>query len=54
MLGQGLLPTRYHHIVDMMPDAELKSFLNTQQSRVEAMIKVLPSHEDFLSAYVRS
>ena len=52
MLGQGLRPKRYHHIVDMMPDAELKAFLNTQRSRVEAMVKVLPSHQDFLSAYL--
>jgi hypothetical protein len=35
-----------------MPEAELKAFLNTQRSRVEAMVKVLPSHQDFLSAYL--
>ena len=53
MLGQGIRPERYHHIVDMMSDAELNDFLNKQRRQVEQMVKVLPKHQDFLSAYLK-
>ena len=51
MLGQGIMPERYHHIVDMMSDSELREFMERQKKKVEQILNVLPSHQDFLSAY---
>lgn len=51
MLGQGVSPLRYHHIVDMMQKDELIQFIHQQESRVENILEALPSHQKFLEAY---
>jgi tryptophan halogenase len=51
MLGQGLTPTSYHPIVDMMSDHELQQFMRHQLQRVELVIKQLPDHNAFIAKY---
>ena len=52
MLGQGIMPQRYHHIVDMMSETELRDFMSRQHNRVNQILDVLPNHQAFLDAYV--
>jgi tryptophan halogenase len=52
MLGQGIMPKRYHHIVDMMSEPELRDFMSRQHNKVNQILDVLPNHQDFLDAYV--
>ena len=54
MLGQGLMPEQYHPIVNMMSDAELKSFLDGIDQTVNNLVGQLPSHKDFINHYCKS
>jgi tryptophan halogenase len=51
MLGQGIEPERYHQIADMMGDAELTQFLRNISGSVEAVVRQLPRHADYLRRY---
>ena len=51
MLGQGIEPQRYHPIVDMMGDAELRQFMQIQRQKVDHVLKQLPTHQEFLNRY---
>jgi tryptophan halogenase len=54
MLGQGILPPRYHPIADRMGDAELAQFLNNIKGSVAAVAGQLPSHQDYIRQYCRA
>jgi len=54
MMGQGLMPKHYHPIVDMMSDAELKSFLTSIKSSIKNKVESLPNHLDFIKHYCAS
>jgi tryptophan halogenase len=54
LLGQGIIPTEYHQIVDMMSGEELASFLNNIKVSVQHLVKQLPSHNDFLNSYCKA
>jgi tryptophan halogenase len=54
MLGQGLMPKRYHTIVDMMSHDELKQFLNNIKMSIDRKINSLPNHIDFINSYCKS
>jgi len=51
MLGQGLFPSSYHPIVELMPVQELKNFLNSVAGDVNKNIAMLPRHQDFINQY---
>ena len=51
MLGQGLMPERYHPIVDTMSVSELTSFLKGVSNNVESMVKAMPTHKECLRRY---
>ncbi|MBC3766323.1 tryptophan halogenase family protein [Neptunicella marina] len=54
LMGQGLLPEQYHPIVDLMPDEELKQFLNTVKTGVKRKVEKWPDHLDFIRHYCHS
>jgi len=51
MLGQGLFPSSYHPIVGLMPEQELKNFLNSVAADVNKNIAMLARHQDFVNQY---
>ena len=51
MMGQGIEPQSYHAIVDMMSDKELRQFLQIQRHKVDALLKQLPAHREFVNRY---
>jgi tryptophan halogenase len=54
MMGQGLMPERYHTIVDMMSDDELKKFLDNIKMTIERRVNGLPDHNAFIQSYCKS
>lgn len=54
MMGQGLMPQRYHTIVDMMSDDELKRFLDNIKMTIERRVNGLPNHNEFIKNYCKS
>ena len=54
MLGQGMMPSRYHPIVDLMSRDELKGFLAGVRSQVKATVESWPDHMEFINHYCKS
>lgn len=54
MLGQGIIPSSYHPIVELMPEGELKRFLNTIAADVNKNIAMMSIHQDFIKKYCTS
>jgi len=52
MMGQGIMPERYHNVVDSMTSEQLKQFLNGIQQDVERTVAALPNHGVFVDALV--
>ncbi len=52
MIGQGLLPERYHALVDTMSDEELGDFLQHIKSNVDRTVSGLPTHTEYLSSFL--
>jgi tryptophan halogenase len=53
MLGQGILPRRYHPAADLMSDAEMNAFLERIRQPIEQTVQRLPSHAAYLADYCR-
>ena len=51
MLGQGIKPSSYHPIVDMMDEQALKQFMHIQGQKVDHVLKQLPTHQEFIDRY---
>ena len=51
MMGQGLIPTGYHPIVDKMRDEERAKFFGQIQAGIQNTVGTLPHHEDFVRQY---
>lgn len=54
MLGQGMMPERYHPIVDLMGEEELTKFLGNIRSSVRHQVNNLPKHGQFIDHYCKS
>jgi tryptophan halogenase len=54
MLGQGIHPQQYHHLVDMMGDEELTQFLNGYRASIKSAVDKLPNHQDFINQYCKT
>ena len=54
MLGQGLMPERYHALVDTMSTKELTDFLAHIKSNVDRTIQGLPDHNEYLASFINS
>ncbi|QWT19588.1 tryptophan 7-halogenase [Bacillus sp. NP157] len=49
MVGQGIMPTGYHPLVDQMPDADLPRFLASVRDIVSKNVDLMPTHEQFIA-----
>ena len=54
MLGQGIVPSSYHPIVDLMSERELQHFLNNVAAEVDNNMAMLSTHQDFIKKYCSS
>ena len=54
MLGQGVVPSSYHPMVELMSEAALKSLLASIAEKVDKDIAGLENHADFVKRYCGS
>lgn len=48
MIGQGLVPKRYHRVVAQMPVPELEQFLSSIRRTINAKVEAMPAHSFYL------
>jgi tryptophan 7-halogenase len=48
MMGQGIMPERYHPVADLMGPQELRQFLGDIQVRVQRLVAGLPGHQSYV------
>ncbi|MFP5390248.1 MAG: tryptophan halogenase family protein [Gammaproteobacteria bacterium] len=51
MIGQGLVPDSHHQSADLMPDEELRGFLDSISNRVDHIVRQLPQHKEYVRRY---
>ena len=51
MLGQGIMPERYHALVDQMPEHDLRHFMQSVRNVVESCVEAMPPHEAFIARH---
>jgi tryptophan halogenase len=49
MMGQNILPVRYDHMADAMPEADLDEFLANLKIIMGSVVDRLPTHAEFLA-----
>ncbi|WOX06884.1 tryptophan halogenase family protein [Microbulbifer pacificus] len=49
MFGQGLMPKRYHLLVDVMPEDELRNFIAQIKHSVDSSLSKLKGHNEYLA-----
>jgi tryptophan halogenase len=54
MIGQGIMPERYHALVDTMSTRELTDFLDHIKSNVDGQVGSLPDHNEYLTSFIGS
>ena len=54
MLGQNIIPERYHPIVEAMGNQELERFLSNVKQHVRQEASRIPMHQDFINRYCKS
>ena len=52
MLGQGLVPERYHPLVDSMSEQELTEFLQHIRTNVDNTVAQLQGHNEYLAGFL--
>lgn len=51
MMGQGILPKRYHPTADVLSPDDLKRFLDSIRHNVLGNVQRMPAHMDYLRSY---
>jgi tryptophan 7-halogenase len=51
MVGQRVLPERYHPIVDQMADATLAQYMDNVRGVISQCVDAMPQHETFIARY---
>lgn len=54
MLGQGILPQRFHHLARAMSDSDVRKLLQGLKGSIDQAVAKLPPHEEFIDRYCRS
>jgi tryptophan halogenase len=54
MLGQGVIPSSYHPMVDLMPEPRLQGFLAGIAKDVDKNIEMMSTHGEFVKKYCGS
>ncbi|HEY7885003.1 MAG TPA: tryptophan 7-halogenase, partial [Cellvibrionaceae bacterium] len=54
MLGQGIMPKRYHSIFSTMSDDELVGHLTNTRKTITDVVSKLPTHQEFIDQYCKA
>jgi tryptophan halogenase len=49
MLGQHIVPHRYHPLVDALPEQKIADFLDNVRSTIQRCVEVMPTHADYVA-----
>ena len=51
MIGQRILPQKYHPLVDRMSDDDLRQYVGDVKKVIASCVDVMPPHEAFIARY---
>jgi tryptophan halogenase len=51
MIGQGVMPSAYHAVVDTMDEDELRSFLEQIRTKIKRTVEQMPTHAEYLGKF---
>ena len=51
MIGQGIVPARYHPLADALPPAQLTEFLEHIRTLIGRAVQTMPVHDTFVDAH---
>lgn len=54
MLGQGLMPKRYHPLTRLMSDKEMSQLLSSLKTSIDATVDKMPRHQEFIDRYCKA
>ncbi len=54
MIGQGILPQRYHPVVDQLPAKELDELVGNVRKVVATCVDAMPPHQAFIDRYCKA
>ncbi|MGH8253002.1 MAG: tryptophan halogenase family protein [Steroidobacteraceae bacterium] len=54
MIGQRILPQRWHPMVDQMSDADLRAFVDHVKSVVAGCVEAMPMHQQFIDRHCKA
>jgi len=54
MIGQGIVPERYHPLVDTMSRDELGAMLSRLRNNIDNTVAPLPSHQNYLQQFCKA
>ncbi|MBP3985071.1 tryptophan 7-halogenase [Pseudoxanthomonas helianthi] len=54
MVGQGIMPQRYHPMVDRLAEEELQRFLASVNNTVVSCVDVMPTHQQFIDRHCKA
>ena len=54
MIGQGILPQRYHPVVDELPDKELDELVGGVKKVIATCVDAMPPHQAFIDRYCKA
>jgi tryptophan halogenase len=54
MLGQGIMPHKYHPVVDQMPQADLDKFVGGVKGVIASCVDAMPTHAQFIARYCQA
>ncbi|HEY8011442.1 MAG TPA: tryptophan halogenase family protein [Rudaea sp.] len=54
MIGQGIMPERYHPVVDQLPDKDLDELVGGVKKVVATCVDAMPMHQAFIDRYCKA
>jgi len=54
MVGQRIVPRKYHPIVDRMSDQDLYEFVGKVEQVIKSCVDVMPSHQAFIDKWCKA
>lgn len=54
MLGQHIVPAKYHPVVDQLPESELSGLVGSVKNVVSACVDAMPMHAQFIAKYCQA
>ena len=54
MLGQHIVPAKYHPVVDQLAESELDGLISGVKNVVAACVQAMPAHEQFIAKYCKA